>query len=101
MTIWMKRIIMNIKDMIKDKTVKFIFYKDLSLWYVTECGFEFPVPIEDTGTATFLPKDKAILFMRYIRKHIKCVEDGLTQQVRPIDETLSAYKVVDAEFKNV
>lgn len=31
----------------------------------------FPVPIEDIGDATFLAEDKAILFMRYIRKYIE------------------------------
>jgi len=29
------------------------------------------VPIADAGTATFLAEDRAILFMRYIRKHIE------------------------------
>ena len=67
----------SIKDMVKDnKVVKFQRYKDLNLWYVTECGFEFPVPIEDTGTATFLEEDKALLFMRYIRKHLIVIAEG-------------------------
>lgn len=30
--------------------------------------YEFPVPIEDCGDADFYSHDKAILFMRYIRK---------------------------------
>jgi hypothetical protein len=55
------------------KTVKFIFYRDSNLWYKTECGFEFPVPIADVGTATFLAEDKAMLFMRYIRQHISLI----------------------------
>lgn len=33
--------------------------------------FEFPVPISEIGTATFYPQDRAILFMRYIRKHMQ------------------------------
>jgi len=33
----------------------------------TECGFRFPVPISEAGTATFLAEDRALLFMRYIR----------------------------------
>jgi len=58
--------------MVKDnKTVVFKFYRDGNLWYSTECGFEFPVPIADIGNATFLNQDKAILFMRYIRKHLQ------------------------------
>ena len=62
---------MNILEMVKDnKKVNFVFYRDSSLWYKTEDGFQFPVPINDVGNATFLAQDKAILFMRYIRKHL-------------------------------
>ena len=60
----------NIKEMIRDKTVQFVMYRKGELIYETECGFVFPVPISDTGDGTFLPKDKAMLFMRYIRKEI-------------------------------
>lgn len=67
---------MNIKDMVKDgKKVHFTHYKHSELWYETECGFAFPVPIEDCGDATFLHEDKAMLFMRYIRKHIANIEN--------------------------
>lgn len=46
---------MSIKEMVKDgKHVSFICFKDSELWYRTECGFDFPVPISDTGTACFL-----------------------------------------------
>jgi len=65
----------NIKDMVKDgKQVKFVRYRHNELIYVTECGFEFPVPIEDTGDGIFLAQDKAMLFMRYIRLHLKSIE---------------------------
>lgn len=64
-----------LKEMVKDqKRVRFAFYRDGQLWYRTECGFEFPVPISDVGNATLLAEDKALLFMRYIRKHIATVE---------------------------
>ena len=62
----------QIKDMVKDKKkVQFQYYLDHNLWYKTECGFEFPVPISDTGNGIFLAEDKAILFMRYIRKELE------------------------------
>jgi hypothetical protein len=65
----------SIKEMVKDrKKVRFSFYRDKELWYVTEDGFEFPVPLDDVGNATFLHEDKAILFMRYIRKHIEFLD---------------------------
>lgn len=68
---------MNIKEMVKDgKQVYFSFYRDRNLWYKTECGFEFPVPIEDIGNATFKAQDKAIFFMRYIRKHVKELDNA-------------------------
>jgi hypothetical protein len=66
---------MNIKDMVKDKSVVFQYYKDGQLFYSTECGFVFPVPIDDVGNATLNARDKALLFMRYIRKHLKTVEN--------------------------
>ena len=70
----------SIKDMVKDnQTVTFQFYRDGQLWYETECGFEFPVPISEAGTATFLAQDRAILFMRYIRKHIECLKTSMEE----------------------
>lgn len=63
----------SLKDMVIDKRVVFTRYFDGDLWYKTECDFEFPVPIKEVGTATFLANDKALLFMRYIRKHMAVV----------------------------
>ena len=61
---------MNIKGMVGgEKKVHFLYYKQQELWYRTDCGFEFPVPIEDAGDGVFLNEDRAMLFMRYIRKH--------------------------------
>lgn len=70
--------VMSIKDMVKDKRVNFIYYREGELWYITECGFEFPVPTWDTGTAFMKASDKAILFMRWIRKHIEYLEKAQT-----------------------
>ncbi len=71
---------MSIKDMIKSKRVKFKFYKDGELIYETEDGFEFPVPINDADSATFLAEDKAIFFMRYIRKHMGMISKAKEEQ---------------------
>lgn len=62
---------MSIKDMVKNKKVYLVHYRVGELIYRTECGFEFPVPISDTGNASFLPEDSAIKFMRWIRKHME------------------------------
>lgn len=59
-----------------NKTVNFVYFRKDHLWYTTECGFEFPVPVEDVGDATFNSEERAMLMMRYIRKHIKNIEDG-------------------------
>jgi hypothetical protein len=66
---------MNIKDLVRDgKLVRFTRYRQNHLYYQTETGFEFPVPLSDAGDATFLAEDKAILFMRYIRKALEASE---------------------------
>lgn len=65
----------TLKDIVRDnKQVYFDFYRQGELWYKTDCGFNFPVPIEDTGTGIFLAQDKAMLFMRYIRKHLERIK---------------------------
>lgn len=71
---------MNIKDMVKDgKKVVFKRYVNDTLIYSTECGFEFPVPVEDTGDGAFLSEDKAMFLMRYIRKEIDRIKNGSTE----------------------
>lgn len=72
--------IKDIKDMVSNsKKVTFLFYRKNELWYSTECGFEFPVPIEDTGDACFSNEDKALVFMRWIRKHIQRIQEGFNE----------------------
>lgn len=71
----------TLKEMVAPgKTVKFAFYRDGELHYLTECGFLFAVPISDAGNATFLAEDKAILFMRHIRGQIELIEKARAQQ---------------------
>lgn len=74
----------NLKDLIRDNEVKFLEYRKGYLYYTvtdptkipSEIGkytyntYKFSVPISDTGDATFKNYDKAILFMRYIKKAI-------------------------------
>ena len=58
----------------------FRFYRDGQLWYETDSGLKFPVPINDTGTAAFNRDDKAMLFMRYIRKFMAECEREQSEQ---------------------
>ena len=65
---------MNIKELVTgDQRVRFTHYKEQNLWYEHDNGFAFPVPISDCGEATFLNEDRAMLFMRYMRKHLELI----------------------------
>lgn len=68
---------LTLKELVaKGKQVHFDRYRKGFLHYITDDGFEFTVPIEDCGDGVFLAKDKAILFMRYIRKELEMVAAG-------------------------
>ena len=67
---------MELKDFIKDNVVNFDHYQGGIFYYNVKVGdnlYQFPVPqkdIEATEFPTLLAQDKAIYFMRYIRKAI-------------------------------
>jgi hypothetical protein len=65
---------MNITDLVKNKKAHFIHYREGHFIYETEDGFQFPVPLADIGTATLLAEDKALFFMRWIRRHLETME---------------------------
>lgn len=67
---------MTIKEMVKDKGAKFTHFKKGDLWYCTDDGFEFPVPISDVGDGIFQSSEKAMTLMRYIRIHLENIEKG-------------------------
>ena len=67
---------MKLTDIVKNNKVNFSHYRAGYLYYnviVSEETYMFPVPISDIGDATFLSEDKALIFLRYIRK---ALEDG-------------------------
>jgi len=69
---------MKVKEhIINNQKVKFAFYRDKILYYKTEKGLLFEVPISDTGNGCFNAEDKALLFMRWIRKQIEANKEGL------------------------
>ena len=76
---------MSIKEMVANgKMVQFIRFQKGELWYKTEDGFEFPVPVADTGDGAFLPVDRAFPFMRWIRIQLENIAkakvgDGIEQ----------------------
>lgn len=91
---------MNIKDMVKDgKKVVFKRLIDGNLIYETECGFEFPVPVEDTGDGKFLSEDKAMFLMRYIRKEIEKIQNNEASVLRQVPTSLSENIVTFTFFR--
>ena len=69
---------MDIKEIVKDNIVRFVRYRrDIAYYAVavpSECtDYVFPVPLDDIGDATLFATDKALVFMRYIRK---ALQDG-------------------------
>lgn len=77
---------MTLKEMLYDengtkKTVTFSNYFNGDLWYETEDMFRFPVPISETGTATFKATDYAVFFMKWIRKHRELMDSSIDELV--------------------
>ena len=87
----------TLKDLVKTgNVVTFDSYRQGHFYYnVAHCTqeqlmnsdtavtiYQFPVPIEDIGTATLLHTDKAITFMRWIRK---AMTDGTFIKLREHD----------------
>lgn len=67
----------SMKDLVNGNEVRFASYRKGILNYtITHQGqdYLFPVPLEDAGDATFGRRDRAILFMRYIRQAIESGE---------------------------
>lgn len=68
---------MDIKDCVgKEKWCKFTHWVHNELWYECENGFRFPVTTHDAGTATFNAVEKSVFLMRWIRKHLKTIEEA-------------------------
>ena len=67
---------MDIKEIVKDNEVFFSKYRQGYAYYTVRVPSEgidymFPVPLSDIGDATLLAKDKALVFMRYIRQALQ------------------------------
>lgn len=65
----------TVSDLIKNGSrVRFSFFRAGMFYYIIVVPnhmYEFPVPIDDIGNATLHDYDKAITFMRWIRKSIE------------------------------
>lgn len=69
----------TVSEIVKTSKVStLLYYRDSQLWYRTDNGFTFPVPVDEVGNATFYAEEKSILLMRYIRKWVAKLEaDGV------------------------
>ena len=70
---------MNLTNLVKNNTVSFEYLRAGMAYYNivdNESGYthRFPVPLDDIGESTLNAKDKAIYFMRWIRKSISSNE---------------------------
>ncbi len=63
-------------DLVKDnKKVKFSFFRDKEFWFEQEDGFLFPISLEEitASRVTILAEDKALLYMRWMRKYLEAL----------------------------
>lgn len=76
----------NIKDIVKDNKVYFLYAREGKLYYGVDYldkTYQFPTSfslLNGIGNSTFMKEDKAIYFMRYIRKAIDSDEFILTNK---------------------
>jgi hypothetical protein len=67
---------MDIKQIVKNNEVHFSRYRKGYAYYTVSVPpenvvYSFPVPISDIGDGTLLATDKALVFMRYIRRALE------------------------------
>jgi len=65
---------LTIKEIVKDNIAEFSFYRQNHLYYKIKIEgdwYEFPIDIEDLGTASLDSPMRAISLMRYIRMAIE------------------------------
>lgn len=76
---------LKLKDLVKDNFVKFDYFKEGIFHYILRAGtheeytdYSFEVPLDGLGNAALLDEDKAIFFMRWIRK---ALESGKLKEI--------------------
>lgn len=67
----------DLKTIVKDNFVRFLYFRENVFYYIADVYneegarydcYQFPVPLEDVTGVTLKNDDKAIFFMRWIRK---------------------------------
>lgn len=60
----------NLKDNVTGNST-FLYWRDNAMWYQTETGLVFQIPVADLDTAQVLAVEKSMVLMRWIRKHLE------------------------------
>jgi len=57
----------------RGQMVHFEYFRDDEFWYITDKGLLFPIALSEAqaGRATFLACDKAIYYMRWIKRYVE------------------------------
>ena len=71
---------MNVKEHVNNnQKVHFQFYRQGVLYYKTDKGLLFEVPISECDDACFNNEDRAMPFMKWIRAQLKRNEEGMRE----------------------
>ena len=65
---------MNITNLVKNKNAHFVRFREGNFIYETDDGFQFPIPLTEIGNATLQAEDKALFFMRWIRRQTEVMK---------------------------
>jgi hypothetical protein len=67
----------------RGQMVHFEYFRDEEFWYRTDKGLLFPVSLKEAsaGRATFLAHDKAIYYMRWIRRYVAACKEEVAGTV--------------------
>ncbi|MEM7401423.1 MAG: hypothetical protein AAF304_05675 [Pseudomonadota bacterium] len=67
---------MKLEKILQDnENVRFMFFLSGKLWYRTDSGFKFPVPIKGSGQSVFLNEDRVNRFYPYIKAHAQKLDE--------------------------
>ena len=60
---------MTLKDHVSGTSL-FSYYREGILYYITDTGLEFEVPVSDTGNGSFKASERSLNMMRWIRPQL-------------------------------
>ena len=65
----------------QSQMVHFEYFRGEEFWYRTDKGLLFPISLKEalSGRATFLAHDKAIYYMRWIKRYVAACKQEATE----------------------